>query len=348
MCRGEPVDSTVLAERLCAQLLGGPPAGTVVDVARRLLAIQAQDPRGARLAIRARSAGLSAQDVDRALSVDRSVVITTVNRGTLHLVRTDDYWWLSGLTTPQLSTANRTRLEREQVGEADADRGVAAIERALTNHGPLTRAQLRDHVATAGVRVEGQALAQLLLLATLHDLIVRGPVIDGDHAFVLVRDWLGPPPPPMPRPVALGELARRYLAGHGPASERDLRKWAGITLRDAHLGFTAIASQLVERGDGLAALIDRSGHAELPPPRLLGAFDPSLLGWESREQIVGAHQDIVTTNGLFRPFAMVEGRAVGTWTMRGAALTLAPFAALPAEVTAALEADAASVVEFFA
>ena len=30
--------------------------------------------------------------------------------------------------------------------------------------------------------------------------------------------------------VALGELARRYLVGHGPAGERDLAAWAGITL----------------------------------------------------------------------------------------------------------------------
>ena len=103
---------SVLAERLAAQLLSGPPAGEVVDVVRRLLAVQAQDPRGARLAIRARSAGLSVADVDRALTDDRSVVITTVNRGTLHLIRSDDYWWLHPLTTPQLMTACARRLRR--------------------------------------------------------------------------------------------------------------------------------------------------------------------------------------------------------------------------------------------
>ena len=65
--------AAVLAERLSAQLLSGPRAGAVSDVVRRLLAVQAQDPRGARLAIRARSAGLTAADVDRALTIDRSV-----------------------------------------------------------------------------------------------------------------------------------------------------------------------------------------------------------------------------------------------------------------------------------
>ena len=35
-----------------------------------------------------------------------------------------------------------------------------------------------------------------------------------------------------------------------------------------------------------------------------------LLGWTSREDILGPHTHLVTVNGIFRPFAMVEGRAV--------------------------------------
>jgi hypothetical protein len=337
---------SVLAERLAAQLLSGPPAEAVVDVVGRLLAVQAQDPRGARLAIRARSTGLASGDVDRALSADRSVVISTLNRGTLHLVRSDDYWWLHPLTTPQLATASALRLRQEQVSPADADRGVSIIEQALAGDGPLTRSGLRERVAAAGIRVEGQALVHLLLVATMRGLVVRGPMVDGDQAFVLVRDWLGAPPTPVPRDVTLGKLARRYLAGHGPASEADLAKWAGITVGDARRGISAIAAELVERADGLAAVVDRSPDAELPPPRLLGAFDPSLHGWVSRQQITGSHQGIVTSNGLFRPFAMVKGRAVATWTLARGRVTLAPFAPITPTAAKALDADADAVLAF--
>jgi hypothetical protein len=59
---------THLAARLSAQLLSGPPARRAEEVAERLLAIQGQDPRGARLAVRARSQGVTAADVDRALT----------------------------------------------------------------------------------------------------------------------------------------------------------------------------------------------------------------------------------------------------------------------------------------
>ena len=40
---------------------------------------------------------------------------------------------------------------------------------------------------------------------------------------------------------------------------------------------------------------------------------PVLLGWASREPVLGGHQGIVTVNGLFRPFALVDGQAAGIW-----------------------------------
>jgi hypothetical protein len=95
-----------------------------VAVAERLLAVQAQDPRGARLAIRARSDGLTAADVDRALTRDRSLVITWLNRGTLHLVSSEDYPWLQALTTPPLQTAAAGRLALDGVSPATAERAV--------------------------------------------------------------------------------------------------------------------------------------------------------------------------------------------------------------------------------
>ena len=341
-----PDDQAVTAERCAAQLLCGDPAGSAEEVAGRLLAIQAQDARGARLAIRARSAGLSAPDVDAALTWRRSLIVTWLNRGTLHLVRTEDYWWLHPLTTPQLRTGNARRLAQEGVPPEDADRAVAAVRAALAAGGPLTRPQLRERVAAAGVRTEGQAMVHILALASIRGLIVRGPAAGRDQAFVLARDWLGAPPPVMSREAALSELARRYLAGHAPAADRDLAQWAGIGLREARLGLTRCGA--VQRADGLAELpgSPQRAAAALPPPLLLGAFDPLLLGWASRDPIVGPHRRIVTVNGLFRPFALAGGRAVATWTIAGGQVVLAPFALLDAQTQTALDTDAADVTRF--
>jgi len=336
----------MLSERLTAQLLAGAPAKDPVAVVERLLAVQGQDPRGARLAIRARSTGLKAADVDSALN-DRSLLITWLNRGTLHLVRREDYPWLQALTAPRLMTSSARRLAQEQVTPAAAERGVRVIGRALADEGPLTRMQLRERISAAGVRTEGQALVHLLLLASLRGLTVRGPMVGREHAYVLVRDWLGESQP-IDRDRALAELARRYLAGHGPADDRDLARWAGLALRDARAGLGAIAPELVEREDGLLDLARRAGAAELPPPRLLGAYDPVLLGWVSRAPILAEDAPIVTVNGLFRPFALVRGRAAGVWRLRAGAVALEPFGRLTRADAATLQDDARAVASYLA
>jgi hypothetical protein len=285
----------MLAERLTAQLLAGTPARDSLAVAERLLAIQGQDPRGARRAVRARTSGLHASDVDRALSDERTLLITWLNRGTLHLVRSEDYPLLHALTTPQLVTANARRLAQEGVPPAAAERGVEVVSRALAAEGPLANDQLRARLDAAGIRTQGQALVHILMLTCLRGLAVRGPVIEGKHRYALVRDWLGDVSPPPDRTRALAELARRFLVGHGPADDRDLAKWAGITLRDARAGLGEIAGSLVERGaGGLVDLAGREGDArpgEALPTRLLGpltrrcsdgARAPTCSAWASR------------------------------------------------------------------
>jgi hypothetical protein len=334
-----------LPERLTAQALAGEPLRSPEQVAERLLAVQGQDPRGARLAVRARTSGVTAADVDRALSEERSLLITWLNRGTLHLVRSEDYPWLQALTTPPLLTSSARRLRQEGVSPDDAERAVRTIERALAEEGPLTRLQLRERLDRAEIPTAGQALIHLLFLAALRGIAVRGPMVGKEHAYVLVRDWLGEQGP-VDREAALAELARRYLVGHGPADDRDLARWAGLPLRDARAGLAAISKQLVERDDGLLELKKAPEAAPLPPPRLLGAFDPLLLGWTSREEVVGPHQTLVTMNGIFRPFALVEGRAVATWRLAGRKLTVEHLEQVSEKDENRLAAEAEAVLAF--
>jgi hypothetical protein len=79
-----------------------------------------------------------------------------------------------------------------------------------------------------------------------------------------------------------------------------------LPLRDARAGLEAIASKLKERDDGLVELKRRPPTAPLPKPRLLGSFEPVLLGWKSRELLLGEAEPLVVSGGVFRPFALVE------------------------------------------
>jgi hypothetical protein len=332
--------------RLTAQGLTGPPGRGPVEVAQRLLAIQAQDPRGARLAVRARTRGVSAADIDRALTEERSLVITWCNRGTLHLVASEDYPWLQALTTPPLRTASTRRLAEEGLPTMVAERAVEVVRRALGDDGPLTREALRDRLQRADIPVAGQALIHVLFRAAIEGLIVRGPMVGRQHAYVLVRDWLPDPVHTIDRDVALAELARRYLAGHGPAGERDLARWAGLPLRDARAGLSAIAGELRDEPGGLVDLRARGRKGPVPPARLLGPWEPVLVGWSSRTPVLGDHDAKVVTGGLFRGFAMVGGRGVATWRLTDGAVTIAPFAAISDTDARALHDDAAAVIRF--
>ena len=71
------------------------------------------------------------------------------------------------------------------------------------------------------------------------------------------------------------------------------------------------------------------------------------MGWTDRTEILGdQEQTLVTTNGIFRPFALVDGRAVATWRLAKYAVELEPFAPLDALAEVALRTDGDAVVRF--
>ena len=214
------------AARVASQLLAGGGERSPVAIVRRLLAVQAQDPVAARLALRARGAKLAA-DVDRALET-RELVAAWLCRGTLHLVEPEDHGWLLALAAPTRFAGSRRRLRQLGVADDDAERAVAIVERALADEGPLTRPELAERIAAQRIPTEGQATPHLLGLAALRGVCVLGPPAaptprdspqpTTPQAFVLARDWIGAPPPVRPRRGAGGArapLSRGSWAGHG-------------------------------------------------------------------------------------------------------------------------------------
>jgi Winged helix DNA-binding domain len=338
------VSPGVAAARFGAQLLVPPGAGQVEEVVERLLAVQAQDARGFRLALRARSHDTSAHDVDTALSTRRTLVVSWLCRGTLHLVRSADYWWLHTLTAPRLVATNKRRLTQLGLDEATTRRGVRAVHEAV-HENPKTRDELRLTLDAAGVPTAGQALVHVLVAATLHAQLVRGPIRNGEHCFVDAEQWLDRPPVP-DRDGCLEMLARRYLAGHGPATCDDLAAYAGITVTDARRALHLVAAETRQVDDTLYAVADNGHASTLPPPRLLGMFDPVLHGWSDRSFVTGPHTDVVTRNGMFRATALVDGRVAGTWTLSGGVVRLNTLRQLTSAELIALQQEAADVLRY--
>jgi len=135
------------------------------------------------------------------------------------------------------------------------------------------------------------------------------------------------------RELALHELGRRYLRRHAPATDRDLAKWAGLPLAAARQALRDCPAPTLTR-------------AALPPPRLLGMFDELLMGWASREPVLGEHSELVTSNGMFRAVMLIGGRAAGTWARHDGRVRLEPFVPLADDALEALTHEAADVERF--
>jgi hypothetical protein len=229
------------------------------------------------------------------------------------------------------------------------------IEGALADEGPLTRRELRARVAAKGIRTEGQAMPHLLGRAVLRGIAVLGPFRGTQQAVALARDWLGAAPTTSvegsARDAALAELARRYLAGHGPASDRDLAYWAGLPLRDARLGLHSIGAELTELDDGLVDLAAGAASPRRTGARLLPVFDPYLLGWKDRSFAVhSTHRSKVYAGGLIGPAAAVDGRVIGTWRAARSegrlAIDVEPFEPLPSRAEAGLRREREDLARF--
>ncbi|HEY3766255.1 MAG TPA: crosslink repair DNA glycosylase YcaQ family protein, partial [Gaiellales bacterium] len=149
--------------RLSAQLLAGRPARSAEGVAAQLLAVQAQNLRAGRLAVRARTAGLTAASVNAELE-SGAVLITWIQRGTLHLIRPEDYPWLLGLAAPTLRVANVRRLHQCGFTPDRAAKAVELIVRWLGDDGPLKRSAIGERLEAAGYALEPQALVHLLFV----------------------------------------------------------------------------------------------------------------------------------------------------------------------------------------
>jgi hypothetical protein len=312
--------ATLRLLRQDAQLLSRRRKLAAHDVVRHLVGVQAQIYGASHLAIRARSPLPTSADVERAVTEDRSLVWTWAMRGTLHLISAEDYGWLVPLVVrPAIPNALR-RLAHEGVPHNHAERAVRLTESLVANHGQLSRAEIAEQVSKKGIRIEGQAAAHLVWLASARGLICHGPVQNSDRQFVLVSDWLGVrrPRPPDDR---LKELALRYLKSHSPAGPEDLARWAGIALSDARTGWARIAGHVravSTRQSEMSMLRSQQGEVHEAVTRLTPSFDEFLLGWKSRAFCISkaVEREIIPGGGILRPAVIRGGRVVGTWSLR--------------------------------
>ena len=342
--------------RLRAQHLHARSESGVDEVVLGLCGVQVQDAQAAVLAVRARAGGTAA-DVERARVERHSIVRTWAMRGTIHLMAAEDVRRLLPLVGPPAIRTTRRRYAELGLDEEVCAKGVAAVRRALEEHGPMTRACVSSYLSKVGLPAQGQAPYHILRRAALEGVICFGPNMDGTPSYSLVDALVS-----ASQDGADGLLqgfAIRYLRAYGPADQADFAAWSGLTMRQARTAFEMAADDLEEvdvsgsRSWMLRGRVDwLEGPEDTLVVRLLPAFDPYLLGYRSRDLGVSGElaRRIHPGGGVIRPALLVDGRAAGTWSLRrakgGASIVVNPFEALSGLTEENIDREAADIGRF--
>jgi hypothetical protein len=167
--------------------------------------------------------------------------------------------------------------------------------------------------------------------------------------YAAAEDWIGPPPGDGPDPAE--HLVRRYLAGFGPASRKDVASFTGLPLSQV--------STVLDRLDHRRFAPDLYDlpRAPLPdpdtpaPPRFLPTWDATLLVHARRSAILPEEHrpkifGIKTPQSF--PTFLVDGQVAGTWKHDGGRIELTPFGKLDAADRRALKEEADRLAEFHA
>ncbi|MEW2490853.1 winged helix DNA-binding domain-containing protein [Streptomyces sp. NPDC048411] len=326
-------------------------------VVRRVFAVQAQDAAAADLGIRVRGQDISAEDIRAAYEDERSIVRGWFMRGTLHTLPSSDARWVLRLLAPRILAATSRRYHQLGLDAGMRERADRLVRRVLAAHGPLTRAELTEHLAAVGVQPEGQAPFHLIRHAALTGVLCHGPRRGDEATYVLLDDWLPAVAGDLPweEDTAVAELARHYLRAHAPVGVDDFAAWSGLPITLARRAWKTLAQtdSITEYG----TLSVPTGRKEEPPGtlatpdvRLLPAYDNYLVGYRTRELSVPTahHGRVWPGGGVIRPTVIADGLAIATWTRRdaGRCVQVDAFEPLSSQLQALIDTEASAVTHF--
>ena len=345
------------------------PAPDVVELAGALCGLHATDPMTVFLAARSRLTAFQPGDLERALYDDRSLVRMLGMRRTVFVVPVDMVPIVHQACAVKIALANRRRLVKllEAHGIAtDADRWLAGVEDdvidALHELGAATARELSERVpllrtkfeSTPGksydtdVAVNNQVLTQLAAVGRIVRGRPEGKWTSTRYRWEPIGRWIDAPLDGISAPDAESELARRWLATFGPATESDLAWWAKWTLTQTRRALDVIGAVRVRLDDGVGHVLPDDVDPVEPPETwaaLLPALDPTAMGWKERDWFLGPHRDrLFDRTGNIGPTVWVNGRIVGGWAQTACGeIATQLLEAVGSESSTAIDEEAAAL-----
>ncbi len=280
--------------------------------------MQSQEYAVARWSIGTRARNLGDTDVERAYARG-DVLRTHVLRPTWHFVAPADIRWMVELTAPRIQAQMTGRHRQLELSGKLIAKAAAMIGKALENRIHLTRTEIQALLAANRIDLKNERLGHVMMLLELDALVCSGGPKGRQHTYALL-DERAPHAASLDRDDALAELARRFFQGHGPASEKDLARWATLTLTDVRRSIELLGDEIqCTEVDGrqwysIGAPPRRSPNA--PRALLLQVYDEYVGGYGDTRSVIDPHGLTHTSPAVRLPFmhvVVLDGHVVGHW-----------------------------------
>jgi winged helix DNA-binding protein len=316
----------------------------------RIVALQAQEPASAYVALWDRLADFDARALDDAFK-NHEIVKAQLMRITLHAVTAADYPAFHEAMQPTLRAArlNDRRFTGEKVP-------IDVVDALVPDLLAFTAEPRRN----ADVEPWLEARFGVPKPRVWWALRQYGPFV---HATT-GRPWsFGPRPSylgarqqerPRDTAASVQRLVRRYLEGFGPATMQDIAQFGTIYRPPVQNALDSLNEELDRfEGPGNAVLYDVPGGTvpdeDVPaPPRLLPMWDSALLAYADRSRTIPpAYRKLVMrNNGDVLPTLLVDGFVAGVWRTTADGIEAAAFHPLTGTDWAGLEAEATALRRF--
>jgi len=311
--------SDIAIIRLISQQLIGIHHTTPKGIVSWMGAMQAQDFPMAKWAIGARLPGSTNLDIETAIN-NSEIIRTHLLRPTWHFVTPEDIYWLLALTAPQIKASQSARDRQLELTETIYAKSNSLIEKTLRASGQCTREELLATLNGAGIAIDQNRSAHLLMRAELEAIICSGPIHKGKPTYALLAERV-PKINRLTKEEALAALARRYFASRCPATLQDFSWWSGLRAGDAREGLESIKAELHEEKiqDSIYWIPNDLSitRPSKDPVHLLPPFDEFIVGYTGRSASIEAkyasHMAEISNRGVFWPIIVINGQVIGIW-----------------------------------
>ncbi len=310
------VGGNIAKLRLKNQLISGSASSNPEEVVAWMGAMQAQDYGMAKWGIGVRLQGGTDAGIEAAID-EGKILRTHVLRPTWHLVAAEDLRWMMELTGPRLRGTLNANNKRMELTEAVFGKCNKIIAKALGER-HMTRKELMAVLQQNKIDTDDLRSSHIMFRAEIDGVVCSGARVGRENSYALF-DERAPVSKKKDRSEAVGELFRRYITSHGPATLHDFVWWSGLTLGDARMGLEMNKAKLESiisegktwwfTGGGMpTGLEKKTAH-------LLPAFDEYMVSYKDRS--ASLHDDhfskAISSNGIFKPIIVVDGKVVGIW-----------------------------------